>query len=144
MEAVASTKTPDLDRVIVAIIQVESSGGLYLIRHEPTYRWLYRPEEIAKELGIPVAVEVAQQRFSYGPMQVMAATARELGFRGRDCKDLEGLDGLIYGIKYLEKCVARYPKYPDYVAAYNGGSVRKLSNGKYVNQQYVDKVDKHV
>lgn len=135
---------PDLSRVIAAIIQVESSGGLYLVRHERAYRWLYKPEEMAAELSIPLEAEIAQQRFSYGSMQIMGATARELGYRERDLTNLKRLDGLIYGIKYLGRCWNRYPVYPDYVAAFNAGSVRKLPNGHYVNQVYVDKVDSYV
>lgn len=130
---------PSFDLVVSAIIQIESSGGLYTLRHEPTYKWLYKVDEMAAELQIFPEAERAQQRFSYGPMQIMGATARELGFRGKDLKELEGILGLEYGIKYLLRLKRRFPKYPDYVAAFNAGSVRVDAKGLYVNQKYVDK-----
>lgn len=133
-----------LEQVISALIQVESSGGLNLLRHEPRYRWIYKPAVFAVEFGISLDTEVAQQKFSYGPMQIMGATARELGYKERDLRKLLWVDGIEYGIKYLIRCADRYPALQDCIAAFNAGSVRRLPNGKYVNQGYVDKVMGHV
>jgi hypothetical protein len=48
-----------------------------------------------------------------------------------------------YGAKYLASQFRRYGSWPDAVAAYNAGSVRRTASGQYVNQAYVDWVMAH-
>jgi hypothetical protein len=69
----------------------------------------------------------------------MGQVARELGFQGSFYSLLEPIVGLEWGCKKLSRCYERYGANDDGIAAYNAGSPRK-ENGKYVNQEYVDKV----
>lgn len=139
--------------LVAAIVEVESSGQCYALRAEERYPWLF---DIAKGPIRSAAPDVALtpikgetsaterwgQRISWGPMQIMGATARELGFRGWFA-ELCGPRGIEYGCRYLARLYDRYGNWHDAIAAYNAGSARKLPDGTYPNQRYVDKVRKH-
>lgn len=130
--------------LIRAIISVESGRDNYAIRYEPYYQWLYQPEYYAKKHYITVSTETMAQKTSWGPMQVMGAVARELGFDGRFLSELTDPDvGIKYGTMHLKNQYNRYNDWTDAIAAYNAGSARKKDDGKYVNQIYVDKVLKN-
>jgi len=78
-------------------------------------------------------------------MQIMGATARELGFRAH-FPALCSEQGVKFGCEHLIRL--RYRFYPSHgwdgvIAAYNAGSPR-MSNGKWENQSYVDKVHKEM
>ena len=93
---------------------------------------------------------------SWGPMQIMGATARWLGFKGTFLSELiEPEVGIEYGCKYLANLKRRFSgnsknncnQVDDIaifcdkkISAYNAGSPRKKADGTYVNQKYVDKV----
>lgn len=126
---------PDL---IEAIIQIESGGDRCAMRYEPNYQWLYQPYDVKPKTSTRETEETGQ-KFSYGPMQVMGGTARELGYRGW-LSDLCGPKGVQYGVKYLNQLYSKYGDWTDVVAAYNAGKPRKAADGSYVNQGYVDKV----
>jgi len=127
--------------LIRAIIQVESSRDNYAIRHEPHYQWLYRPEYYAKKHFVTVSTEIIAQKISWGPMQVMGAVARELGFDGRFLSELTNPElGIKYGCKHLKNFYNKYGNWTDAIAAYNAGSPRKREDGRYMNQSYVDYV----
>ncbi len=82
---------------------------------------------------------------SYGLMQVLDTTAKELGLKG-DPKALYIPEvGISYGVKYLAKQLRRYGNIVKAVAAYNAGSARQDAKGRFVNsrglpivQDYVD------
>lgn len=76
---------------------------------------------------------------SVGLCQVQVRTARELGFRGTE-EDLmhPGVNSM-YAAKYLSKQASRYKSWIHAISAYNVGSLKR-KNGKYINQEYVDKV----
>lgn len=131
---------PDNKELLLAILEVESSNGKNLMREEPQYKWLHKPKEWAKKFGLSEEIEIDQQKKSYGPLQIMGATARELGFEGDDLYELRGREGIRYGIRYFRKQKKRYSNWMDAVAAYNAGSAKKKKDGTYENQQYVDKV----
>lgn len=141
------------DRLIQAIIAVESSGNPWAIRFEKHYRWLYCPvrqEPSAFPYSLPgcsQATELNAQKTSWGLMQIMGAVAREYGFRGTFLSELCHPDlNVDYGTKYLQ---ALHDRFFDrhgingVIAAYNAGSVR-MQNGLYENQTYVDKVLSHL
>src|SRR6478736_1371356 len=65
-----------------AIISQESAWNIFAIRTEPTYKWLYQPEEFAKNPLINLSTEVATQKMSWGLGQIMGALAREQGHKG--------------------------------------------------------------
>ena len=75
-------------------------------------------------------------------MQVMGATARELGFKGWLGQLLCPDEGLLCGVKYLHKQFKRFGSrgLPAVIAAYNAGSPRTEKSGAFKNQAYVDKV----
>lgn len=71
----------DLDPLLVtALITIESSGNPWAIRHEPAYKWLYKPSVFAAKVGTSIITEKVCQQTSWGLMQIMGAVAREHGF----------------------------------------------------------------
>lgn len=71
----------ELDPLLVqALITIESNGDQWAIRHEPHYKWLYKPQVFSAKLGITAITEKICQQTSWGLMQIMGAVAREHGF----------------------------------------------------------------
>lgn len=131
----------DLDPLLVgAIIRVESAGNPFSVRYEP--HWIYFKDvpDFARRLMITEATESLMQMCSWGPMQVMGAVARELGFTDYLQKLCEPVLGITYGCKKLQAIKRRYSSTEDIVAAYNAGTPKKNERGVYFNQNYVDKV----
>ena len=128
-------------KLLKALAKIESSYDEYAVRYEEHYKWLVEPERFAKMLNITVETEIQLQKFSYGPLQLMGANFRQLGFTKSllDASKLEYSVG--YAIKHLKILMKKYDKTEDIVAAYNAGSVR-FDGKQYVNQQYVDKFKK--
>lgn len=126
---------------VLGMIWTESRGDRYALRYEPHYRWLFRPEGMAQELGIPVVTEIMQQRVSWGLLQLMGANARVLGCRAPYLSCLVDPEtNLWYAFRFLKTLWKRYgPEETDVIAAYNAGQPRK-TDGRYLNQDYVDKV----
>lgn len=131
-----------------AVIQVESAGEVNAIRYEAGYKWLWDVNlrrGVFRSPASPLpgqsqATEEMGQKISWGPMQVMGATARELGFKGW-FPELCGEEGVRYGCMYLSRQHRRFNDWKDAVAAYNLGSVR-ISGGRYENYSYVMKVER--
>lgn len=78
---------------------------------------------------------------SYGLMQTLYQTAREMGYQGPP----EGLYdpgvSIEFGTRYLAKQLRRYSgRIPYAVAAYNSGTAFVAPDGKFRNQPYVDRV----
>lgn len=142
------------ENLLRAMVDVESSGDPWAMRPEPTYRWLwdirarkpYRgiPERIPAPPGVSRLTELWGQRISWGPLQVMGAVARELGYDGPYLSALcEPSLGLTYGLTHLENLSRRFRSnwgIEGIVAAFNAGSPRRLRDGRWENQPYVDKV----
>ena len=134
----------NLDPLLVAsIIWQESKGQIYATRFEPKYKWLYEVDKFTHYLNSR-ATEVALQSCSYGLMQIMGAVVRELGYTDYLAKIYRPDINIYYGCMYLDKLRKRWPDRRDFVAAYNGGSPRKI-NGKLEDdlQDYVDSVLKY-
>jgi len=126
-----------------AICRVESSLNQFAMRYEPKWNYLYFQREHAGQLGITEETETQLQKFSYGLCQIMGSVAREHGYRG----PLVALIAdpalcLKFGAIHLKKFLWKYQTEAEAIAAYNAGSARKTPGGMFVNQQYVDKVDK--
>jgi soluble lytic murein transglycosylase-like protein len=128
--------------LVSAIVTIESSWNPYAVRYEPTYKWLHEPQVHAKRHGITLQTEAVLQRCSWGLMQVIGSTSRELGLVLPIPALCEPLIGLEYGIRYLVALKRNYKKQDDIIAAYNAGTAKKNADGKYLNQSYVDKVNK--
>lgn len=127
-------------RLILAICIVESGNRGNVARYESHYKWTFMPAEHAKRLGITEPTEYQLQKFSWGPMQIMGATARELGYNGFLPELCVPQVGILWGCIYLKKLLAKHGDVQDAVAAYNAGHPKKFG-GKYINQVYVDKVN---
>lgn len=148
--------------LVSAICLVESSGDQWAWNPEPRYRYLVdaltlRPfRRLTKAEGtsekppadfsaLPglsedVDAEWWGQQASWGPMQVMGALARELGFDGHFPQLCDPYVGMAFGIAQLRQLRKRYNTWDSVIAAYNAGSARFAENGQFVNQGYVDKV----
>jgi soluble lytic murein transglycosylase-like protein len=137
---VETAKDFDLDPAIVwGICQQESGFNPAAVRYEPHYRWLVDPERVKPRL-CSVDTEIVFQKVSIGLMQVMGAVYREHGYRGWLSEILLSQSSqLFYGCKHLAGLIDRYGKVPG-IAAYNAGSPRRNSDGRFVNQYYVDRV----
>lgn len=136
----AASEKYQLDPVLVAsVVMTESGGNAKAARYEKGYHWVTDTAFWAKKCHITEATELMLQSCSWGLMQVMGATARDVGYTGFIpdlCIPELGLD---VGCHYLHRLMVRHGSINDAVAAYNAGSVR-ISNGKYDNQEYVDRV----
>lgn len=82
---------------------------------------------------------------SWGLMQVLLKTAR--GVLNRPTLTIAELItpevNIEAGVKFIGQLLQRYNyTYDDAIAAYNAGSARKGKDGKYVNQAYVDGVNR--
>ena len=140
---------PSLGFVLATITQ-ESGGQTWAVRYEPNFfKWLTgritEEPSILKVFGnsISRATEVKLRSSSFGLMQVMGQTLRELGFTGQYLNEAcDPRIGLAFGIKYLARLLDKYKDERAAMAAFNAGSPRKDASGKYFNQEYVDGVSK--
>lgn len=131
--------------LILAIIWQESRGRSDAIRFETGYfnmpgTHVFNPDYFAKLAIISQETEVALQCFSFGPMQLMGATARRLGYSMNLVNLLSKELGIYWGSRFLSTLI--FPNHPieDAIATYNHGSPAKNADGKYIVQSYVDAV----
>ena len=125
---------PDL---IEAIVMTESSGNPNATRYEPAfYKKYIVPLDLPEEFG-------KKRATSYGLMQIMYQSAIEDGYKDEAEKLLIPDVGLNWGVKHLKKKIDRYGKQDinRAIAAYNAGTPR-MKDGKFVNQEYVDRVNR--
>jgi len=131
--------------LVLAIVQVESNGRAAAVRYEPAFFGRYVEGKV-HQVYAPCS-RVTEERlraFSFGLMQIMGQTARDLGFKGVYLTELCAPEiGLDWGCRYLAKQVLRYSgNLEAATAAYNAGSARWLPNRQFANQEYIDKVRK--
>lgn len=138
--------------LLAALVVQESSGDPLAVRHEPRYAYLWDvrewqafrrlseeerrsakpPEDFGAPVGVSAATEWAQQRTSWGLCQVMGATARQLGFRGRFLSALcEPTLGADYGARYLAGLLERFDAMSA-LSAYNAGRPTEANEQTYV------------
>lgn len=120
-------------------------------------------DEMGKKYGVETALikahikaesdwDVNASRFethkgdaSWGLMQLLLATAR--GVLGNNTLTTTQLINprvnIEAGTKFISQNLNRFGNMRDAIAAYNAGSPRLNAQGKYVNQDYVDKVTKN-
>lgn len=89
--------------------------------------------------------EVGHSDASWGLMQVMLETARGvLGDSSLTTTQLiQPRVNIEAGTKFIAQNLNRFGNMRDAIAAYNAGSPRLTTAGKYVNQVYVDRVTKN-
>lgn len=106
--------------LVCAVCDHESWGwDTFAIRYEPAFERKYDPVDPAKE-----PTEHFARAFSYGLMQIMGETARELGFAGKYLTELcDPIVGVEYGCRKLSRCMAKHPgDMRAALLAYNGGA----------------------
>lgn len=126
----------------MAIIETESNFKPMAIRYEENWKYLYMGEIHAKMNGISYSTEKTLQKFSWGLMQVMGTVLRELGFSGSFLEMVDPALSIEYGCRKLKELLDKHATRDDAIAAYNAGSAKRVG-GVYVNQSYVDKVNKN-
>lgn len=103
--------------LVMAIISQESAFNPLAKRYEPKYKC-----------------------YSYGLMQILYVTAKNIGYKGQPEELLDINTNLNYGCKYLSNQYKRYNQnLTDTISSYNAGSVT-IKDNKYSNQQYVNQV----
>lgn len=128
--------------LVQAICTIESNLNIYAMRYEKSFEERYIIGYDIKRFGNQISFETEQKAraTSWGLMQIMGQTARELGF---DRQYLSELCNPEYGIKYgcmlLAKKVLLYGNQglEAIVSAYNAGQPIKR-NGIWLNKRYVD------
>lgn len=119
---------------VKAVCFVESGFNEWAYRYESHYKWFMGSEETL------TSTERTGQMISWGLMQVMGGVAREHGFTGDLPQLCDPSTGLKYGLLHLRKFYAKYGTWQEALASYNAGSPRKNAEGKFFNQNYIDKV----
>ena len=149
-------------RLVAAVVQVESDGNEYAWNPEGHYRWFWNvytktPFRVLTDVergskypptDFPCLAGDRDQEWwgqsaSWGLMQVMGAVARESGFKGKYFTSLCRSEvGVEYGCRHLSRLFLLHGNWPDAIAAYNGGSPRRLPSGQYepLLLEYVTKV----
>lgn len=132
---------PDL---IQAIATHESNLNPWAYRFEPyqyaKQSYLVFPRAFASKVGITEQSEIALQCSSFGLMQIMGFSAREMGFQGMLTELFTPETGLEWACKKFKKITYQYPGEMDWVSAWNQGNPRRTQGGFYVNQAYCDAV----
>jgi len=128
------------ENVIAAIALTESAGDRYACRFEKDYKWVFEVKKSASQARITETTEMMLQMSSFGYMQLMGAVAREFGLNGSILQLLEPALNFKYACLLLKRLAKKYKDKADIFAAYNAGSAIKTIQGKYKNQEYVDKV----
>jgi soluble lytic murein transglycosylase-like protein len=136
-EIAAAAERFKLDPVLVeAVVLTESAGRTHAYRYEPQFyaKYLYGKPEWMHD--IPERVSA-----SYGLMQIMYVTAREVGFTQSAPEYLFVPEiGLEFGCRKLRQLLDwAQGRVPQALAAYNGGK-KANTTPPYRNQAYVDKV----
>lgn len=127
--------------LISSFIMTESNGYEVAMRFEKGYRWTKLYEQ-AKSMDMNDETEIQLQKFSYGLMQIMGATARWRGFTGHLMNLLDPQTNIEIGCEYLNYLQKAYQdRSDDFISAYNMGRPIYLTRAnQYSNQYYVDKI----
>ena len=127
--------------MILAIIETESDGNPYAATYHANYSWINM--QTKRPAACHPNTESVLQRTAWGLMQIMGATARDMGFDEWLTELTIPVVNIAIGMKYLAGLSERYLEshgIDGVIAAYNAGSPKKTADGKYRNQAYVDKV----
>ena len=127
--------------LVLGIIEAESGGDPRAAKINSTYP--YTMMQAKRPAMCSVDVERIFQKTAWGLMQVMGATARELGFEDWLSELVFPETNIRLGIEFLGRKMSKYlDRYgiEGVVAAYNGGAPRRRPDGKFTNQGYVDRV----
>jgi hypothetical protein len=130
--------------LLAAVCWQESSFNIFAFRFEPMFKERYVDKLSVKKIksynhyiisnGVPsIETERIALATSWGIMQIMGLTARELDFRGQYLSELCSPFGLYQGAKYLKKQLDKYKgDVEKAISAYNAGTATKNNEG-YIN-----------
>ena len=127
--------------MILAIIDTESDGNPYAATYHANYSWINM--QTKRPADCHPNTESVLQRTAWGLMQIMGATARNIGFEGWLTELTDPERNIVVGIECLAGLSEKYLEshgIDGVIAAYNAGSPKKTADGKYRNQAYVDEV----
>lgn len=125
----------------ICIAEVESNFDELACRFEANWKYHFDCGRFAKYNRITEDTERILQMCSFGMMQTMGTVVRELGYRGSLLDLVKPELGIRFGCLKLKDLMKRHSYQDDVIAAYNAGSPRKI-DGKYSNEEYVQKVRK--
>ncbi len=163
MEMARAHQLPEA--VCLALVAVESAFDPSAWNPEPKYNYLwdvkrnkpfrrlaadelaskFPPRDFPAPPGVDPDAEYWGQQASWGLGQLMGANARALGYAGKFLPGLvlDPAEGLRLAFEHLSRIRKQFHAatgWQGVVAAYNAGSPRKLPDGAWANQQYVDKI----
>lgn len=125
--------------VVYGICMQESLLNPLAARHEKFYNWVINPECFRPKY-CSLETEIFLQKTSWGLMQMMGAVFRELGYTDWLTRVITDYRlQLEYGCRYLGQKMEKYGMVGG-IVAYNSGRPKKNADGKYINQDYLDKV----
>ncbi|WP_337432014.1 lytic transglycosylase domain-containing protein [Bilophila sp.] len=138
--ALEASQTGLPERLIAAVIQVESAGNTHAIRFEPSFYTMVQREGFQTPAGVSKLTEFNARCFSWGLMQIMGQVARERGCTEPYLSALcEPATGIYWGCRQLAKCRDRFLKtygWAAVTAAYNGGFGAVKKDGSFTNAHY--------
>lgn len=141
-EAIAlnASRTGLPERLVAAVIQVESAGNPNAIRFEPSFYTMVQREGFKTPAEVSKPTELNARCFSWGLMQIMGQVARERGctepYLSALCKPATGI---YWGCRQLAKCRDRFLErfgWAAVSAAYNGGFGAVKKDGTFTNPHY--------
>lgn len=117
------------ERLVAAIVQVESGGNPWAIRYEPNFYQAYIVNlQVNPITPCSLQTEKKSRAFSWGLMQIMGQVARERGFDQPFLSALcEPEIGIEFGCRQLAFLAKRYrvsESWEPVIRAYNGGNPR--------------------
>ena len=125
--AVAAALNHGLDPALVCAVCAHESDGWqqYAVRYEPGFYKKYIEPMMALTL-----TEKTMRATSFGLMQIMGETARELGFTGRFLTELlDPINAVTYGCKKLKRELDKHQgDVNQALLAYNGGGDSQYPN----------------
>ena len=128
------------ERLIAAVIQVESAGNPNAIRFEPSFYTMVQREGFKTPAEVSKPTELTARSFSWGLMQIMGQVARERGCTEPYLSALcEPAAGIHWGCRQLARCRDRFLKthgWAAVTAAYNGGFGAVKKDGTFTNPYY--------
>lgn len=126
--------------VLRSLAQQESGTNPWAYRYEPGFYLRYIAGKPRDDLGgtwplstVSEPSERWARSVSWGLLQVMGQTARELGFVAPFLSQLcDPVFGVEYGALFLSKKLALYHELPDALSAYNAGTPQDYNRESYV------------
>jgi soluble lytic murein transglycosylase-like protein len=120
------------ERIILALVEKESTFQPNVIRFEPKYRWLVTPEKFVTPSNT-LETEKMLQKCSFGLFQIMGGNIRTLGLEGSLPKAFDIPTNVSLGMRFLIKLFSKYSDVRDALSAYNAGSPSEHNQQTYVD-----------